>query len=96
MEKTSLTACRGIGPKRLEALRKAGIGTVEELVRLWPRAYLDCRTAVPAASLTQGQTALIRVRAEEGPKLARFGGRSLVTLRCADGSGRILLKWFNK
>ena len=96
MEKTSLTACRGIGPRRLEALRKAGIGSVEELLRLWPRAYLDCRAPVPAASLTQGQTALIRVFAEEGPKLARFGGRSIVTLRCGDESGRILLKWFNQ
>ena len=96
MKQTPLTSLKGIGPKRAEAFALAGIHSAEALLHFYPRDYLDCLHALPVEELYQGQMAFVRVEAADVPKLARFQGKTLVTLKTADKTGKLLLRWFNQ
>ena len=87
---------KGVGPKRAETFRQAGIPSAEALLSFFPRDYLDCTSPVAVDSLAKGQMAFICVTLEAAPKLARFRGKTLVSARAADETGRIVLKWFNQ
>lgn len=50
-EEYPLQWIKGIGPKRAEALAKAGITGVEDILTHFPRRYIDARTLVPIAKL---------------------------------------------
>lgn len=93
---TPLTAIKGIGEKRADVFRQAGIASAEALLSYFPRDYLDCTVPVAVDSLYQGQMAFVRVAVEAAPRVSRFGGKTLVTARTADASGKLLLKWFNQ
>jgi len=42
---------KGIGPRRAEALAKAGILTAEDVITHFPRRYIDARTLAPISEL---------------------------------------------
>ncbi len=51
-ESSPITAVKGIGPKSSENFKKAGIFTVDDLVRYYPRSYDAFEAPVSAAGLT--------------------------------------------
>lgn len=90
-----LSAIRGIGPSRLEALRAVGIGSLRDLLYRLPVRYEDRTHPTPVAELQPGPAMVSGIVAEP-PKLNRFGGLTRVTAQLRDGTGRLSLAWFNQ
>src|SRR5690606_7750340 len=55
---TDIEQLPGVGPRRAEPLRKAGIKTFRDLFRTYPRRYLDRSTVVPIRQLAAGGEAV--------------------------------------
>ncbi|MDD5720777.1 MAG: ATP-dependent DNA helicase RecG [Candidatus Krumholzibacteria bacterium] len=85
-----------VGPVRAAALRRLGIETAGDLIRHWPRNYLD-RTQVQAiARLQAGQTATVAGEVLTcGEQRTRRGG-GLQTVTVADRTGVLFCVWFNQ
>lgn len=95
---TPLGLLRGIGPKRGEALRAAGLHTIADLLRLQPRRYED-RTRLLRL------TDLVPERRPQGPFRAVLksvrgsrprAGLSIVWAEFDDGSRAVRARWFNQ
>lgn len=54
-----VTILRGIGQKRAELLKKLNIVTCADLIRYFPRGYLDMSQVTPIDQLKNGQTATV-------------------------------------
>lgn len=92
----NLNDLKGIGPKRIELLHELHIESPEDLLRFFPREYLDYTSTQPIASLAEGQRASIRVTAIAPPSIYYHGGTYIVSLRVADGTGKATLRWMNQ
>ena len=91
-----LSDIRGLGPARLKALREAGIHTVRDLLMRLPSSYKDTEHPQPVASLHPGQPACVEGYLKGSPTLARFSGKTMVSVQVADESGVISCRWFNQ
>ena len=87
--KLPLSALKGIGPARGKALGQAGVYTIYDLLMMLPVRYKDTLNVTPVEALRPGQTACVQGWIEAAPKLARFHGRTMVTARLRDDTGRI-------
>ena len=86
---------KGIGPQRAEALAKAGVRTVEELLHHLPLRYEDRRQFARIADLRPGmKIAVAGTIAVAGLRRARR--MSLYEIRLDDGAGRLKALWFNQ
>ena len=54
----SITAIRGVGPKKALQLNNIGINSVEDLLNHFPRGYQDRREVTPLFNLQNGVPAL--------------------------------------
>ncbi|HEX8298500.1 MAG TPA: ATP-dependent DNA helicase RecG, partial [Rubricoccaceae bacterium] len=83
----------GISERRAEPLRKAGVATVGDLFRYYPRRYLDRSTITPVRDLQPGVVATV-VGTVTSKSLVP-GGRSRFEIRLTDESG-VAMKgvWF--
>ena len=52
---TSVQFVKGIGPRRAELLRQAGVESIEDLITYYPRRYLDRSHISKISSLQPGQ-----------------------------------------
>lgn len=99
-----VTELRGVGSAKAQALAKAGIFTIWDLVHHYPRAYQnrgEIMTVAEAAMLCKRDGAcppaafILTVAAE--PKVSMVKGRmTLVKLRAFDDSGSCELIYFNQ
>jgi len=86
---------KGVGPQRAEALAKAGVRTVEDLLYHLPLRYEDRRRFARVAELRPGmKVAVAGTIAVAGLRRARR--MSLYEVRLDDGSGRLKALWFNQ
>lgn len=89
-----LSDIRGIGPKRLAALNKAGIYTQQDVLRRLPRAYFDLRKPISLAQVTPGPVCFIAQIV--GVSERRSGRLSIVTARVRDEHGMAECVFFNQ
>ncbi len=85
-----------VGPKRVEALARLGIVTLFDLLSYYPRSYIDQNTVTPFSALSAGTEAtvsgvIVNVREYQ----ARRGMR-VVVAHLSDGTGYLLMTWFNQ
>ncbi|HEV3202915.1 MAG TPA: OB-fold nucleic acid binding domain-containing protein, partial [Gemmataceae bacterium] len=87
---------KGVGPARMEKLRKLGIETVGDLLFHFPRSYEDCTDVRTIAGLTAGklQTVQGEVVEIQGKELA--DGRTVVSVVLSDGKNILEGAWFNQ
>src|SRR5712691_4986907 len=86
---------KGVGPQRAEALAKAGVRTVEDLLHHLPLRYEDRRQFARIADLRPGRKiAVAGTIAVAGLRRARR--MSLYEIRLDDGAGRLKALWFNQ
>ncbi len=89
---------KGVGPVRARALSRLGVNTVEDLLRHYPRRYLDRSQMVPLSRLEPGSVATVQGRVvavrELRPRSASRV-RLITKARITDGHGAAEAVWFN-
>ena len=78
---TDIEHLPGVGERRAEPLRKAGVKTFRDLLRYYPRRYLDRSTVTPIRDLAEGMGAVTVVGTVTAKGLVP--GRGGAALSCA-------------
>ncbi len=88
---------RGVGDTRAKALEKAGIVTVEDVVRHFPRAYQDRGDVRPLSDGRDGQKHSFLLTVATAPSNARLRSRMTLTkFRVFDETGSAEAVFFNQ
>lgn len=92
-----LKVLNGVGPKRLEALNKLNIFSVEDLIAYLPQRYRDLTVITKINAATVDVPSLFKVRILNKPTV-KFPRKnfSIVTCEVEDISGRAQVIWFNQ
>lgn len=91
-----LTDLKGLGKARLEALHKAGIFTLTDLLLTLPVRYQDTTVITPLGEAVPGGEICVCGFPKAAPRLSRFKGLTSVTLRLCDETGSLPIVWFNQ
>lgn len=88
---------KGVGPRLQPNFHKLGIRTIRDLLYHIPRRYEDRRNLPPISQARPGQMVTVRgkVLDFEGRPVRR-GGMVVLKALVSDGTGKILLTWFNQ
>ena len=90
-----VTDLPGISEKRAEAFARAGVRTVEDLVRFYPRSYEFRGRVKPLSEAESGESAAFLVTVKTEPKLVRFaGGMWCVQCTVSDGTADAAAMFF--
>jgi ATP-dependent DNA helicase RecG len=85
----------GIGDKNAESFQRLGLSTIGDLLWYFPRRYLDYSALKPINRLWYGETVTVLASVREAA--TRRTKRGTVTeLTVADGSGSLLITFFNQ
>src|SRR3989442_939726 len=87
---------RGVGPTRAALFERLGLVTVEDLLRHYPRAYLDARRFVRIADLKPGELLTVSGTVRSAAAVRTRGGRTDFALTLADGSGTLGCYFFGQ
>jgi ATP-dependent DNA helicase RecG len=92
------TGVREKGPEAHEVLADMGIRTVGDLLRHYPRRYVDRSTVQAIRDLRSGEPATVLglVRSVRKRPIRGPGRRTLVTVTLTDGTGELDLTFFNQ
>ncbi len=92
-----LTVLAGVGPARSERLARLGLQRVRDLLLLVPRRLEDEVEHTPLADLARHLGTEVLVRAEvRRTRFSRFGKRSTLRVRVADGTGEVDVLVYNQ
>ena len=83
----------GLGPKRVEALHKAGLNSVADLLYNIPRTYLDQTKVTPIGNCRVGEKVVLIGRISRSGIVRGRKSRFVATL--SDGTGEIQLLFFH-
>jgi ATP-dependent DNA helicase RecG len=92
---TNVQYLKGVGPARARALANLGVTTARDLLYLFPRDYVDRSRVTPLGDVRVGDDVTVEGTVGEIVLERKRRGRTLVTALLSDGTGDILLKWFN-
>ena len=96
MTNTGLTSIKGLGPKRVEALKLAGIQTAQDFLYYLPREYRDLTRITPLCELRVGEPCAMRVCVAAPAATVRAGGVILTRAPVSDGTEALPAVWFNQ
>ncbi len=91
---TDVKYLKGVGPRRAKLLERLNVRTVEDLLYLLPRRYVDRSEVQAIARLVAGKEAVVRGRVVDKFKRTTYGKRESV-IRISDGTGHLDLVWRN-
>ncbi|MEK7824512.1 MAG: ATP-dependent DNA helicase RecG [Candidatus Eisenbacteria bacterium] len=86
----------GVGPKRALLFERLGLNTVEQLLRHYPRTYLDARRFVSAKDLRPGELLTVVGTVRHAAALRTRGGRTDFTASVADPTGTLACYFFGQ
>ena len=86
----------GVGPKRALLFEKLGLNTVEQLLRHYPRDYLDARTFVSVKDLKPGELLTVVGTVRHAAALRTRGGRTDFSASIADATGQVACYFFGQ
>ena len=85
---------KGVGEKTEKQLQEAGIVTVDDLLRYYPRTYREFGPPVRVSEIVEGEMCALRLRVITNVGVSKGGKIQVVTLTGADESGRIPVIWY--
>jgi ATP-dependent DNA helicase RecG len=86
----------GVGPQRALAFERLGIMTVSDLLRHYPRTYLDARRFVRIGDLKPGDLVTVVATVKSAAAHRTRGGRTDFSMSVADGSGTLGCYFFGQ
>ena len=87
---------KGIGEKRLADLHALEVDSVLDLLMYYPRRWVDRTQECRVCDLVAGASALVVVDVLSVDKRVTRNGRSMVTARVGDDTGKFTLTFFNQ
>ena len=88
---------QGVGPKRADALRSSDVRTFRDLLRYYPRRYLDRTTVTPIRRLQDDGTPVTVVGEVRALGTAGSGRKKRFEVRVQDASGGVMsCVWFRR
>lgn len=94
-EQTDVQYVKGVGPRLAAQLKLMGLATVGQLLRHYPRQYVDYNQQVPIAQLMEGQQVSIVAKVVGVSHFeAKNRPMSIVRLTVRDASGTATASWF--
>lgn len=91
-----VTILPGIGEKYAKELERMGIRNIADLLRWYPRRYLDVSKSVPVRTMPYGELSAVEVTVEKVQKRRSKRGLAYLDAICSDESGGITIRWFHK
>tara|TARA_B000000475_G_scaffold183326_1_gene147742 strand:+ start:20926 stop:23016 length:2091 start_codon:yes stop_codon:yes gene_type:complete len=89
----STSSVKGIGPAKQDALAKAGIHTINDLINYYPRKYLD-RTSITSISHIKNKTHVNVIGRIQSSGIIKGRKRQFFKAMLSDESGIVVLTWF--
>ncbi len=93
---TEVQYVKGVGPRIAGMLVKLNIGTAGDLLHHFPRRYEDRTHFARVASLQHGETATVRGTVLGADNVSTRGRLVLTKVVIDDGTGSLVLTWFNQ
>ena len=87
---------KGVGDRRVAALRELGIESILDLVTYYPRRWVDRTHEARVRDLVPGREALVLVEVRSVTKRQTRQRRAMVTAQVGDESGRMSVVFFNQ
>ena len=94
-EESVITEIKGIGEKNAKLYEKAGIKTVGELLRHYPKGYERFEEIKPIAGLVKGEKAAVYGSIYGPVNLKKIRNLTILTLYLRDQTGTLQLTFFN-
>ena len=96
LDALGVEALKGVGPKRAESLRKADVHSVLDLLRYYPRRYIDRTKEAAIRDLREGEEGMVLGTVSRVDLRRLKGKRTMVTAKVSDGTGTISVTFFNQ
>ncbi|KNF08754.1 ATP-dependent DNA helicase RecG [Gottschalkia purinilytica] len=94
---TSVQYIKGVGPKKVNLLKKLEIETIRDLIYYFPKGYEDRRELKKITELNEGEKSSIKVVISGLPSIYRARrGLTIIKIQVKDESGMAYLVWFNQ
>lgn len=91
-----ITYLKGVGPRRAELYAKLGITTAEQLLRLYPRDYIDFTHPAKIRELQAGESAVFRAVVDrKSAPFSQYAKMAVYKALLTDGEGEITAVFFN-
>ncbi len=87
---------KGVGPVRARALTRLGIDSVGDLLRHYPRTYLDRTNVTPIRKAVTGAEVTISGQVLTAGERRTRQRRTLQTVTVDDGTGVLFCQWFGQ
>ena len=96
LHKTPVSVLKGVGPKKLEALKHFEVDNVLQLVMTYPRRYVDRSREGRIRDLEEGVAAMVVGTVQTVNQSRTHNGKNLVKVIVNDGSGSMVCTFFNQ
>src|SRR4029453_14479947 len=93
---TRLQFVAGVGPARARHFERIGLNTIEQLLRHYPRTYLDARRFVTVKELKPGELVTVVGKVRNAAALRTRGGRTDFSATIADSTGSLPCYFFGQ
>ena len=87
---------KGVGPVRARALARLGIADVGDLLRHYPRTYLDRTAVTPIRAARPGDEVTVQGQVLTAGERRTHRRRTLQTVTVDDGTGVLFCQWFGQ
>ena len=92
---TPIQYIKGVGPRLGAIFEQRGISTAKDLLTFFPRSYEDRSRLVRVSELQDAENATVALQVISSRLIPTRTGRSILEVRCTDGSASLSLKWFH-